>query len=86
MANFYFTYGSEGHPFYGGWTMVDAPNDRAAIAAFRAYHPDKSVGLLNCCNVYDETQFKATEMFANGNRGVRCHELIAVKRVLAANA
>ena len=26
MPNFYFTYGTEGQPFFGGWTEVDAPS------------------------------------------------------------
>ena len=47
MPKFYFTYGSEGQPFCGGWTEVEAPNLHAACAAFQAYHPDKTEGLLN---------------------------------------
>ena len=43
MRTFYFTYGSSGQPFIGGWTEVNAPNYGAACAAFRAYHPDKTV-------------------------------------------
>ena len=43
MPIFYFTYGSEGHPYYGGWTEVEAPDSNAACAAFRAYHPDQTL-------------------------------------------
>lgn len=25
MAKFYFTYGTDGQPFFGGWTEVEAP-------------------------------------------------------------
>lgn len=42
MAKFYFTYGTDGQPFFGGWTEVEAPDAHAACAAFRAYHPDKT--------------------------------------------
>ena len=45
MRTFYFTYGSSGQPFIGGWTEVNAPNYGAACAAFRAYHPDKTEGM-----------------------------------------
>lgn len=45
MARFYFTYGTDGQPFFGGWTEVEAPDAHAACAAFRAYHPDKTKGL-----------------------------------------
>ncbi len=83
MANFYFTYGNAGHPFYGGWTVVDAPNDLAAVAAFRAFHPDKHIGLLNCACVYDEPNFMATKMAMVGNLGARCHEVIFLQRELS---
>ena len=42
MEKFYFTYGTEGQPFVGGWTLVEADNIHAAYAAFRAYHPDQT--------------------------------------------
>lgn len=85
MATFYFTYGTEGQPFFGGWTEVDAPNGRAACLAFRAYHPDKTEGLLNCSSVYDEEQFKQTKMHDSGNFGRRCHEVITLRREAATN-
>lgn len=78
---FFFTYGTEGHPFYGGWTEVEAPDEDAACAAFRVYHPDEIDGLLNCCCVYDEAQFKRTSMCGpGGNYGHRCHETITLRR------
>lgn len=79
MARFYFTYGLDGQPFVGGWTMVCAPNGHAACAAFRVYHPDKIDGLLNCSSVYDESHFKNTEMCAEDNLGFRCHEVITLR-------
>lgn len=85
MPKFYFTYGTDGQPFVGGWTEVEAPDRRAACAAFRSYHPDKTEGLLNCSSVHDEAWFKQTEMYRNGNFGVRCHERITLRREDANN-
>jgi hypothetical protein len=85
MARFYFTYGLEGQPFVGGWTEVEAPNGRVACAAFRAYHPDKTEGLLNCSGVYNEVQFQHTEMCKKGNFHARCHEVITLRRDAAMN-
>lgn len=80
MPKFYFTYGSEGQPFIGGWTEVDAPNFRAACDAFRAYHPDKTEGLLNCSSVYDEEHFELTTMCGpKGNLGHHCWEIITLR-------
>lgn len=84
MKKFYFTYGTDGQPFVGGWTEVEAPNYGAACAAFRAYHPDKTEGLLNCSSVYDEENFKRTEMDGpNGNFHRFCHETITLRREAA---
>lgn len=79
---FYFTYGTEGQPFYGGWTEVEADNIRAATFAFRAVHPDKTEGLLNCSDLYTENQFKKTDMYQKpeGNFGYRCREIITLRR------
>jgi len=84
MPKFYFTYGSEGQPFFGGWTEVEAPDRRTACAAFRAFHPDKTEGLLNCCSVYEEEDFKRTSMYGpGGNFGYRCRETITLRRELS---
>ena len=87
MPKFYFTYGSEGQPFCGGWTEVEAPDRHAACAVFRVYHPDKTEGLLNCCTVYTEENFKKTSMYQrpDGNFGYRCHETIILRRELLNN-
>lgn len=61
------------------------PNYGAACAAFRAYHPDKTEGLLNCSSVYDEEHFKQTEMYRSGNFDRRCHEVITLRREAATN-
>lgn len=81
MSNFYFTYGTENHPYYGGWTQVVAPDMQAAQAAFRAYHPDRTAGLLNCSDYYSEEDFMSTSMAGpEGNFGFFCHELITLQR------
>ena len=83
MRSYYFTYGTEGQPFFGGWTEIEAPDMNSACALFRAFHPDRTDGYLNCCSVYAEEQFKASRMFGpEGNFGFRCHERIAVTRVV----
>lgn len=83
MMKFYFTYGVEGQPFIGGWTEVEAPDGHTACAAFRAFHPDKIEGLVNCCSIYTEEQFKATNMAGpNGNFHRFCHEKIIISRDL----
>lgn len=77
---FYFTYGLVGHPFVGGWTMIEAPNKEIAIGAFRAVHPDKQKNFLNCSTVYTEQEFRVTGMGddLDGNHGAWCHEIIHV--------
>lgn len=78
---FYFTYGcSETQPFVGGWTEVEAPSRAVANQIFRAYHPDRTIGFLNCSSVYEEAQFQRTEMFKTGNFGKRCVERISLVR------
>lgn len=81
MSKFYFTYGTEGQPFSGGWTEVIADSREKAEAAFRIYHPDKIPGLLNCSSVYSEDVMKTTSMFAHGNFGQRCWEVIRLKKI-----
>lgn len=81
---FYFTYGTGGQPFYGGWTEVEAPAATAACAAFRAFHPDKTKGLLNCSSFYTEEEFRRTNMAGSeGNFGHFCHERIILRRLAA---
>lgn len=83
METFYFTYGTDGQPFVGGWTEIEAPTMEVACALFRAYHPDKEKGLLNCSSVYTTAWFEKTRMNGpDGNFGRRCHERITVTRVL----
>ena len=86
MAKFYFTYGSEGHPYAGGWTEVVADDLNTACAAFRLFHPDKNPGWLNCCSVYPEEEFNKTTMAGpKGNLHRFCHEVITLRREAVTN-
>ena len=78
MEKFIFTYGTSGQPFVGGWTGVVAPDMQSACTAFRAVHPDKIAGLLNCCCAYPEEHFLKTDMATEGNFGAFCHETIVL--------
>lgn len=82
-TTFYFTYGTDGQPFRGGWTVVeDAPNVGVACELFRAYHPDKTKGILNCASIYSEDAFFKTDMPRCGNFGAFEQERITVKRAV----
>lgn len=83
MERFYFTYGTSGYPFYGGWTVVEADSMEIACSLFRAHHTDKISGLLNCADIYTEEQFLKTEMSKTGNFGEFCHEMICCTRTLS---
>ena len=82
MTKFYFTYGSEGHDYVGGWTEVevDAPDDyNAAIAAFNVVHPKAEDECIKCASIYFEDEFKKTRMYTEGNFKKFCHERITFK-------
>lgn len=79
---YYFTYGTEGHPYRGGWAVVYAPDLKTAKQAFRQFHPDVIPGLLNCCSVYDEAGFNSTQMSVSGNLGHRARDIICLKRTV----
>ena len=86
MAKFFATYGLSGYPFEGGWTEIEAPDFHAACCAFRAFHPNKVHGLLNCCDIYSEEEFLKTEMSGpQGNYGFHAHETIIIQRELTNN-
>ena len=76
MRNYFFTYGSEGQPFVGGWTRVIACNIHDAVDSFRKVHPDKIEGLLNCAGYYTAMQFYKTSMWLKGNLGSYEQEVI----------
>ncbi len=76
MNNYYFTYGSEGQPFVGGWTRIIACDIHDAVDLFRKVHPDKIEGLLNCAAYYTTKGFYSTSMWLEGNLGSYEQELI----------
>jgi len=82
---YYFTYGVEGHDYYGGWTEVVAESKDAAIKAFSVYHPLKD-GFVPCGWIYTEEEFKKTTMYENGNFGFRCYEKIELRRFILKGA
>lgn len=74
---FYFTYASdERFPFHAGWTEVRARDRNQACAIFNAHHPPRDgSGCVNCSWIYDEAQFRDTEMYRNNdNFGKGCVE------------
>lgn len=78
MSNkYYFTYGTEGYPYYGGWTIVIADSTQQAISLFRVVHPDKEKHALNCAAIYSEETFPI-DMLKNGNFGNYAHEVIQI--------
>ena len=76
MQTFFFTYGTSGYPFSGGWTEVIAPSREAACALFRLFHPNVHEDLLNCADVYNEATFINSSMYTLGNFGHKCREII----------
>lgn len=78
MGNFYFTYGTEGHPFVGGWSVVTAPDMTSAIEIFKIVHPAENGSFVHCAGIYNEDNFVNTKMYKNGNFGVRCVEEITL--------
>lgn len=84
QRKYYFTYGSGGMPFQGGWTEVFADDVKKAIAAFQVYHPNKN-GYINCCCVYPQEEFERGDMFKNGNFGKKCQEVIRLSCAQAPN-
>lgn len=80
MGRYYFTYGNSGkQPFIGGWTIVTAPNRDIACKLFRAIHPDRMLGFLNCSSVYNEDEFILSGISERAGKGPRCHEHIIFK-------
>lgn len=77
---YYFTYGTDGYPFCGGWTEIEANTKAEACSLFRAVHPDKLPGVLNCSFVYSEDQFMNTVMYKNGNYGFFMKERISLEQ------
>lgn len=83
MEKFYFTYGTDSeYPFRGGWTLIIAPNIKAAAQIFKAYHPNRNDSeCLNRADYYRADYYRAdyfeqSESYKTGNFGGYCHEII----------
>jgi len=80
MKQYYFTYGTEGMDYVGGWTVVHAPDLNTACNLFMAVHPSGENGCIKCAGIYKEEHFENTTMFREGNFGKSCVERIEVTR------
>lgn len=77
---YYFTFGTSGHIYRGGWVEIHAVNLLHAQQKFEKRYGDKArngeTGLLRYCDSYREERFKTTTMYKYGNFGECCHEVI----------
>lgn len=76
---YYFTFGSSGQIYDGGWVEIYADSLREAQQKFIARYGDKAYkhpGILNYSWGYTEEQFRKTIMFIGDNFGSKCHEVI----------
>ena len=85
MQKFYYTFGSDEHyPYSGGYVVIEAADIKVAHTIFRAYFPDRTPGVLNCADYYDEAAFARTGMAEGGNRGLGVQKYIDAREGLAA--
>ena len=76
---YYFTFGSAGQLFRGGWVRVKAGTLPEAQQKFADKYGDRAWahrGCLNCASFYSEEEFKNTTMYESGNLGYREHDYI----------
>ena len=79
MSKFYYTYGTDPrYPCQGGWTEIEALDRPGADKLFQMHHPDRTPGILNCADIYNEDEFRRTGMDED-NFGACCHEKITIK-------
>lgn len=79
MNKYYFSFGSSGQIYQGGWVEIHADNLAEAQRKFIERFGDKAYkysGILNYSWDYTEEDFKKTIMFTGDNYGSRCHEVI----------
>ena len=84
MSNyFYFTFGSSGQIYEGGWVQIKAETLCQAQEKFRRHFGvrawkdhDPWCGTLAYASHYDQEDFDTMEMFKTGNYGAMCHEVI----------
>lgn len=76
LKKFIFTFGApERHPYHDGWVDVIAPNIDLARKTFLHKYPLQD-GLMCCLGIYREEDFRATDMYTNGNYGKYWHETL----------
>jgi hypothetical protein len=84
MSKFFFTFGSDpGFPYQYGWVEVHAPDQGAAVDAFRARFPDRHPGLVNCAFYYTEAVFLASQTAGRHFPFERCHEVLFAPGVVS---
>lgn len=81
MNKYYFTFGSSGQVFEGGWVEIHADSLNEAQEKFVERYGDRAWKLpwekiLNYAFHYTEEQFRETIMFTGDNFGSKCHEVI----------
>ena len=83
MNKYYFTFGSAGQLYIGGWIIIHARDYAEACHKFVAYYDKRSYvtsyksGRLNFSFWYIESDFLSTGMAEKGNAGAFCHNEIA---------
>lgn len=70
LKKFIFTFGPNSpiQPYKGGWVDIIAPNISLACQVFIDKYP-RVDGLIPCSCVYYEDDFRATDMYTEGNYG-----------------
>lgn len=80
---FYFTFGSSGQVFSGGWIKIRAKTLMEAQEKFHTRYGVKAwkdedpwSRILAYCSHYNQEDFDTLEMFQTDNLGAKCHEVI----------
>jgi len=82
MNKYYFTFGSAGQIYKGGWIIVHAHDYADAENKFFAYYGDRAYvtgyhsGMFNYAFCYEELAFRKTSMEKTGNIGHYCWDEI----------
>lgn len=89
MATFFITYGGAeaGHPHEGGWTVVEARDQRAACLLWEMVYRGARTkeGYLLFSSIYTMEQFFQTPMPVTGNRGFFAWDHISLQHSKLAN-
>lgn len=75
-----FSFGtSEQYPFQRGYIIINAANRYDAVQEYRKRYPDRTPGVINCADIYDN-YYTVKEFKENGNLGAGCHLYIDLTR------